>query len=104
MDARYIASMDATSICLEAEKINVERQQQYGSPVQDFNRTAALLTAIGFSRTDDKGETRDIVGADIAEIMLMVKMSRLSHEYKRDTVVDIAGYANTLGMLKEAGA
>ncbi len=69
-----------------------DRNAQYGSPTQDFERTAALLNAMGY-RNCTHG-TKELKGADVALVMVCLKMSRLAWQRgKRDSWVDLAGYA-----------
>lgn len=79
----------------EAEKlITGDRNNQYGPPTQDFQRTADLLNALGYKRLDAEGVFHDILSSDVALIIAQVKVSRLMHSRgKRDSWVDLAGYA-----------
>jgi len=76
------------TICQEADRITSgDRQAAYGSPSDDFSRTAAMWEPIlGLPPGAISPET-------VAYCMIAVKLSRLCHGYKRDSVVDIAGYA-----------
>lgn len=69
-----------------------DRNQSYGHPREDFTRTAALWSAVLGCR---------VTPEQVALCMIQVKVSRLCHAPKRDSVVDIAGYARTLEMLGE---
>lgn len=69
------------------------RQKAYGSPGQDFTRTAGMLTSLlGL-------QSRPITAEEVGLIMICVKMSRQMHQRKRDNLVDIAGYVNCVDML-----
>lgn len=71
-----------------------DRNNQYGPPTQDFQRTASLLNALGYARVDAEGNVQDIKPSDVAIIIAQVKVSRLMHSRgKRDSWVDLAGYA-----------
>ena len=61
-----------------------DRQNQYGPPDQDFQRTAAMWSAL-------KGV--QFTAQDVAAFMIALKLSRQTHQNKRDNWVDIAGYA-----------
>lgn len=61
-----------------------DRQASYGPPDQDFQRTAAMWSAI----KGVKFEAREV-----AMFMIALKLSRETHQRKRDNWVDIAGYA-----------
>ena len=69
-----------------------DRQRDYGHPREDFARSAALMSAIlgAEVRTDQ-----------VPLLMIAVKVSRLCERYKRDSVVDLAGYAATLERVME---
>lgn len=61
-----------------------DRQASYGPPDQDFARTAAMWSAI-------KGV--EFTPREVAMFMICLKLSRETHQQKRDNWVDIAGYA-----------
>jgi len=62
-----------------------DRQACYGPPDQDFRRTAAMWSAI-------KGVAFE--AREVALFMIALKLSRETHQRKRDNWVDIAGYAS----------
>lgn len=64
-----------------------DRQAQYGPPDQDFRRTAGMWTALF---------EREFAPHEVAMAMACLKLSRLTHSLKRDSVVDLAGYARCL--------
>jgi len=72
----------------EAEAlVNGDRNNAYGPPDQDLQRTADFLTIYLNGR-------RIIEAHDVAIMMSLLKISRLSWDpTKRDSWVDIAGYA-----------
>jgi hypothetical protein len=84
-----------TEMLLEAEGlINGDRNNQYGPPHQDFQRTADMLSAMGFRFDDGHGGNRPLKAHDTALMLAAVKMSRLAWTPgKRDSWVDLAGYA-----------
>lgn len=66
-----------------------DRNAQYGPPTQDFERSAAILNAQGY--TGPGG--RPIAMHDVALIVIAIKLSRLVWTPgKRDSWADIAGY------------
>lgn len=75
---------------LAAEAVCGERNESYGSPVDDFATQAEMFSAY-LSRTN---AARVIVRAsDIAALMILVKMARQAHRPKHDNWIDAAGYA-----------
>lgn len=70
-----------------------DRQNQYGPPNEDFARTAKMWTAL-------KGV--EFEARDVALFLICLKMSRETHQRKRDNAVDIAGYARCLHLCNES--
>lgn len=75
------------------------RNNTYGPPAQDFQRTADMMNAMGFSfcMNEDNGEgglVHPIAPHHVAMIMVALKLSRLvwSPEWF-DSWLDVAGYA-----------
>ena len=77
-----------THMLHEAERlVNGDRNNQYGPPDQDFQRTADLWTIY----LDGK---RIIEAHDVAVMMALLKISRLSWKPNHpDSWIDLAGYA-----------
>lgn len=72
--------------------INGDRQEQYGTPQQNFSRIAAMWSAyLGV----------DIAPEDVAVCMALLKASRLSNEKKHDSFVDGAAYFALAGELSD---
>ena len=72
-----------------ANLIDGDRNAQYGPPTQDFERTAAIWSAMFGHKM-----TAPFTPADVAKAMIGLKLSRLAwQEDKRDSWVDVAGYA-----------
>ena len=63
--------------------VNAERQDDYGSPVESFTRTAALWSAYLGHPTTAK---------DVAICMVLLKLSREAHHHKWDNLLDAVGY------------
>lgn len=81
------------SILLEAERlVHGDRNTSYGHPLQDFSRTAGIWSAIlGIPVTAEQ----------VALCMIGVKISRLCQTPgHRDSIVDLAGYAETYSMVR----
>jgi hypothetical protein len=69
--------------------IEGDRNNSYGPPTRDFQRTAAMATAFGF-----QVDGLDLQAHHVAIFMALLKLSRLNWTPdKRDSWVDIAGYA-----------
>lgn len=73
------------TILQEAERlINGDRQGSYGPPEQSLKDIANLWGAyLG----------KEISPQDVANLMILLKVSRSKRGYHRDSFVDIAGYA-----------
>jgi hypothetical protein len=82
------------TVAQEAERVvSGDRGPQYGHPTKNFEQTASLWNAY-------LGEPREITPADVAIMMILLKLSRESNRPKRDNVVDVIGYAKTLAMVR----
>jgi hypothetical protein len=94
---KIIAGMSHVAIAKESileEAIRMtggDRNTDYGSAVDDFKRIASMWNIL-FSGGKANGEC--FKPADVALAMCCVKLSRQSHKPKRDSWVDIAGYAH----------
>jgi hypothetical protein len=91
IDAPEFSESVRASVLDEAKQlITGDRNNAYGPPWQDFARTAGALAAMGYAGPNG----RPIEAHDIAIFVMMVKLSRLMWTpTKRDSWVDIAGYA-----------
>lgn len=80
--------MPDETLAQEADRlVNGDRQHDYGHPLDDFNRTALIWSAIfGIPVTPDQ----------VALCMVGVKLSRTVNRHKRDSLVDMIGYVLTL--------
>ncbi len=77
--------VDEKDVLVEALKLTTgDRQNQYGAPDQDFERTAQMWSAL-------KGVK--FTTQEVAMFQICIKLSRNTHQSKRDNWVDIAGYA-----------
>lgn len=78
--------------CLtEAQKIiNGNRQNDYGTPEDSFDRIAEYWSAY---LNHKKLLEANIDCKDVAMMMVLFKIARLEHSYTHDSCVDICGYA-----------
>lgn len=67
------------------------REQEYAHPSVDASRFVDLLNALYKDKLREPFEP-----ADYARIMLLVKLGRSRQMLKRDTIIDMAGYAEVL--------
>jgi hypothetical protein len=75
----------------EAENlIRGDRQKDYGHPKVNFQRIGDAWQAYLLER--DLAE-RPLTPHDVASLMIILKAVRNAEGYKRDTAVDIGGYA-----------
>jgi len=63
--------------------INGERQDQYGNPEDSFTKIAALWSEWLCVELSKK---------DVAMMMVLLKIARERNQYKRDNILDAAGY------------
>lgn len=88
------------SVLSEAKRlIEGPRRASYGSPEQDFKRTAGMWTALLQYKLKPGEQIRP---QDIAWCMILLKASRAQHSDKRDNMVDAAGYSGCAWMCVEA--
>lgn len=84
------------SVALEAHDIvNGQRRVDYGPCEASFDRVAILWSAY---------LNRDIVGQDVAMLMVLLKVCRYGESSTWDSLVDIAGYADCAGQIDAAQA
>lgn len=84
------------SVLLEASRLTAgDRQNQYGPPDQDFSRTAQMWTALKGVKFEPW---------EVAAFQICIKLSRQTHQHKRDNWVDIAGYAHCGNICEEEQA
>lgn len=96
LDAGTLRPISET-ILQEAQRIvHGDRQTSYGHPIEDFTRTGIMWgPLLGLDA---------VPPATVAMCMIAVKLSRECHRPKRDNRTDIAGYAETLDMVREREA
>jgi hypothetical protein len=75
---------------MKTEDLIKQRGAEYGSPREDFTRTAGMWSAyLGF----------EVKPEDVPMMMILLKVSREKHKHKADNTDDIKGYAETRNML-----
>lgn len=80
---------DGESILQEAQRLtHGARNKDYGHPLDDYTRTAAMVSAMLAHKLKEP-----LTAAEMALAMVCVKMSRQVNAPKRDNMVDAAGYA-----------
>lgn len=74
-----------------------DREEDYGSPEQNFDRIAALWSIyLGIA---------DITAKDVAAMLALLKIARIASGHaKRDNWVDLAGYAACGGEIEASHA
>ena len=73
--------------------VTQQRNNEYGPPTQDFARTAALATELGFRFEDGSGNYA-LEPHHVAMFMILLKLSRITWSSEKvDNWLDIAGYA-----------
>lgn len=69
------------------------KDADYGHPLQDFARVGRIWGAVlGIP---------DVPPDKVALCLIGLKVARESYRPKRDTIVDIAGYAETLALIRQ---
>lgn len=80
------------SVLLEAHGlVHGDRNDSYGHPLDDFTRTAQMWSVILGVEVEPQ---------QVGLCMIALKISRECHQPKRDNLVDIAGYAETVEWAK----
>jgi len=93
LDSFYAIPSSPESITDEAKTIVAgDRASDYGDANESFTRIAKLWSAY-------TGTT--ISPWDVAQMMILLKVSRAKTSRKRDTLVDIVGYAECASKLEE---
>lgn len=81
------------NILTEAEKmVYGDRQEDYGTVTENFNTIAKLWSAV---------LKTEVTAEQVGLCMIQVKVARYMFKPKRDSLVDIAGYAATLEKLEK---
>lgn len=101
IDKENIRKMEDESCLEEAAKIiSGNRQNDYGTPEDSFQRIADYWNAYLYHRKEVMKGTIDedypLEGKDIAMMMVLFKIAREEHSHKHDNLVDICGYTAIL--------
>jgi stage V sporulation protein SpoVS len=92
--------MPPTTILDEAKALVYgDRQASYGHPGDDHARVAKAISGLLANKL-----RADLTALDVEIIMALVKLARLAHAYKRDSVIDLAGYAATMELAEQRRA
>ena len=80
------------SLLLQAEKIvNGDRNDQYGDAKQAFKEYSGILkTTFNIELTPE----------EICKVMMSIKLGRLKHKFKEDSLLDLIGYSEILNRLQ----
>lgn len=90
-------SESTETVLQEADRlVSTDRQSHYGHPFDNFTQTGRLWAALL--------NIPDISPEMVANMMIALKLSRLCNSPKRDSVVDIAGYAKTYDLVRHRRA
>jgi hypothetical protein len=85
------------SVTQEAHRlVEGDRGADYDHPLDNFRKTAVVWTGIL-----DQKLRAPITEEEVGLLMVGVKLAREAHHHKRDNLVDVSGYAQTVQMVIE---
>src|SRR5262245_59973887 len=76
-----------------------ERGQDYGHPAVNHDRTARLWNAYLTGRPDTAAP---LSAEDVCVLNILQKLARSQHRMTDDTLVDIAGFARNIELIRNA--
>jgi hypothetical protein len=86
------------SVLLEAQGlVHGDRNKAYGPPIDDYTRTAGMVSAMLAHKLKEP-----LTAEDMCAAMICVKLSRQQNIQKRDNTVDGAGYFECLQWIIDA--
>jgi hypothetical protein len=80
-----------------AEIVAGPRRRAYGGPREGLGRIAGLWASYLADRPDAR---KALDAADVARMMILLKIARDAHRPSRDNLIDIAGYAECLEIVQ----
>jgi hypothetical protein len=92
----YLSPLVGESVAQEAFRlVRGQRRDDYGHPADNFTQTGRIWGAIL--------NVGDIAPETVGLMMAGAKISRETNVHKRDNLVDLCGYAETVAMVHERG-
>lgn len=92
------------TVTQEAERIVYgDREQTYGHPSKNFAATAVMWEAYLQAKYEIGGDYKIpcIEPDDVAMMMVLLKIARQAHQYKRDNIVDGIGYLACIQKMRD---
>jgi len=94
-------SPPAPNVLLDANAVaGKDRAEAYGHPYDNHQRIANLWNAF----LDGRRTKGPLSPADVALMMVLLKVARHQHAPKRDNLVDVCGYARCVELIEEREA
>ncbi len=82
------------------EVVSVSRNQDYGPPKINLQRICNYWNEYLDQNSNVTGDYR-ITPKIVCDLMILLKMARAVEGYKRDTYVDLAGYASLVSEVSD---